>query len=187
MCQKNEYTRRTITVLLAVVTALFAFGAMQVDAQVAQGGTYKVEQSLIASGGATNSTGGTYALVGAIGEPFAGTTSGAAAFSVKGGFLSDSGFAPTAAAVSISGRVSNTDGGGLVNAFVTLTDLNGNARTVLTKKFGNFRFDDVTAGEAYIITVTSRRYTFEPRVVNALENISDVNFTASPTTTIGLD
>ncbi len=44
------------------------------QAQVATGGTDKIEQSVIASGGATNSTGGTYTLNGATGELIAGTT-----------------------------------------------------------------------------------------------------------------
>lgn len=40
--------------------------------------------------------------------------------------------APTAAFVTVSGRVSTPEGGGLRNARVALTDQNGNTRTVLT-------------------------------------------------------
>ena len=168
---------------LGIFIGLLLTLTVAANAQIAQGGVYRIEQSVIAGGGASaDATGSTYKLNGVIGEPVAGTTSSSGAFSVKGGFLSSPSIAPTAAAVSISGRILNMSGGGLVNAFVTLTDMNGNARTILTKKFGAFRFDDVTAGESYIITVTSRHYTFQPQVISVLENLTNVDFTAQETT-----
>lgn len=87
-------------------------------------------------------------------------------------------FAPTAAAVSISGKVTLPENLGLTNALVTLTDFQGNARTVRTGKFGAYRFENVEAGATYILTVVSKRYTFEPRYVTANEDLTDVNFTA---------
>ncbi|MCY7375325.1 MAG: DUF2012 domain-containing protein [Pyrinomonadaceae bacterium] len=68
----------------------------------------------------------------------------------------------------------------MLNARVTLTDMNGSARTILTKKFGTFRFDEVAAGEIYIISVASRRYTFQPQVINVTENLTGVDSTAPP-------
>jgi len=53
MCQKNDYARRAVTVLLAVVTALFVFGATLTSAQVATGGSFRLEQSVIAADGGT--------------------------------------------------------------------------------------------------------------------------------------
>nr|HQU81927.1 choice-of-anchor Q domain-containing protein [Pyrinomonadaceae bacterium] len=54
---------------------------------------------------------------------------------------------PTAANVSISGRVLTTEGAGLRNAIVYLTDGNGNTRKAQTGSFGNFMFDGIEAGE----------------------------------------
>jgi hypothetical protein len=87
--------------------------------------------------------------------------------------------APTAAVVSISGRVLTTNGEGLRNARVTLTDMNGNSRTIQSGKFGGFRFADVAAGETYIISVVSRHYIFQPQVVTVTEDITELNFLAS--------
>lgn len=79
--------------------------------------------------------------------------------------------APTAASVSISGRVSLGDGRGLTNAVVYLTDQQGNTRAARTSLNGNFQFDDVAAGETYIVQVISKRYFFTPRVVSVSDNI----------------
>ncbi len=179
MCQKNDYTRRTVTVLLAVITALFVFSAMQVAAQVATGGTFRLEQTVIAGGGGTSADAGgnVFRLEGTIGEAVAGANSTGAPFSVKGGFLSAAQpLAPTAAAVSISGRVVTSGGGGLVNARVTLTAADGTSQTVLTRKTGAFVFNDVNAGETYFISVASRRYTFAVQVFSVMENLTGIEF-----------
>jgi len=84
---------------------------------------------------------------------------------------------PTAALVSISGRVITPRVLGLVNALVTLTDSNGISRTVITGKLGSFRFADVRAGETYIISVSARRYTYTPQVVTVNEDLDDIIFT----------
>ena len=84
--------------------------------------------------------------------------------------------APTAASVSISGRVNTPQELGLTKALVTLTDMHGDSRIVLTGKFGSFRFMNVTAGETYILTVTSKRYTYAPQVITVTEDMKEVNF-----------
>lgn len=84
--------------------------------------------------------------------------------------------APTAASVSISGRVITPQKLGLTNARVTLTDLQGTSRTIRTGKFGSFRFTDVAAGETYIISVSARRYTFAPQVITVNEDIEELIF-----------
>ena len=83
---------------------------------------------------------------------------------------------PTAASVSISGRVVTPSEFGLTNARVTLTDIQGGSRTVLTGKFGNFRFANVAAGGTYILSVTSGRYTFAPQIITANEDLTDLIF-----------
>lgn len=83
---------------------------------------------------------------------------------------------PTAANVSVGGRVLITQGRGLMNARVTLIDLNGNTQTIMTGKFGFFRFADVASGGTYIITVDSKRYVFQPQVITVLEDITELSF-----------
>ncbi|MGI8641285.1 MAG: Ig-like domain repeat protein, partial [Pyrinomonadaceae bacterium] len=86
--------------------------------------------------------------------------------------------APTAASVEISGRVTTNSGRGISNARVTITDQAGNSRLATTSAFGYFRFDEVQAGETYVISVKSKRYSFAPQVINVTENLTDLTFTA---------
>lgn len=52
--------------------------------------------------------------------------------------------APTAASVTVSGRVISPRGSGLTKARVTLTDARGETRTVITGTFGAYRFTNST-------------------------------------------
>ena len=74
----------------------------------------------------------------------------------------------------------NARGRGIFRARVRLTDMSGETRTIITNPFGYYRFDDVAAGETYILNASTKGYTFAPRVVSATEDLTDVNFTAEP-------
>jgi len=54
------------------------------------------------------------------------------------------------------------------------------AQVTLTNAFGYYRFEDVGAGETYIVNVFSKRYSFAPQVVTVTEDLTDLNFTAHP-------
>jgi hypothetical protein len=82
---------------------------------------------------------------------------------------------PTSASVSIAGRVMSGQELGPVNAIVTITDAAGGSRSVPTKKNGSFRFTNVTAGETYILSVTSKRYTYTPQVITVNEDITGMS------------
>jgi CSLREA domain-containing protein len=86
--------------------------------------------------------------------------------------------APTAASVSVSGRVLSPAGRGLTNATVILTDTAGNTRSASTSTFGYYRFDEVAAGQTYVLTVVSKRYQFTPQVVTVTEDLNELNFAA---------
>jgi parallel beta-helix repeat protein len=89
---------------------------------------------------------------------------------------------PTAASVTVSGRVLAADGRGISKAFVTMVDINGNTRTTLTTPFGYYRFFDVPAGEVYIFTVSHKLHQFAPAsqtlTINADEE--NLNFIGLP-------
>ena len=147
-------------------------------AQVATGGNFTLDQSVIAGGGGQGSTGGTFSVDGTIGQSIAGTNSTNPPFGVRSGFWVDAPLAPTAASVAVSGRVLTDGGNGLTNARVVLTSASGVNRTVTTSSFGYFRFDDVAAGETYIFTVVSRRYQFAPQIVFVGNELTGLDFTA---------
>jgi hypothetical protein len=106
---------------------------------------------------------------------------------VTGGGTSQNGavtvlpLAPTAATVSVGGRVMTANGRGIRNVRLTLTDSNGEVRTATTTSFGYYRFDDVQAGETYILSAIGKRYTFSQpvQVLNINEATDAVNFIAN--------
>lgn len=87
---------------------------------------------------------------------------------------------PTAAAVSIGGRLTSATGQPVSKANVYLTDTRGRIRPAISNGFGLFTFEDVTVGETYIISVISKRYTFAPVAISPTESTSGLNLIAEP-------
>lgn len=87
--------------------------------------------------------------------------------------------APTAATVSIGGRVLDTNGRGVSRAAVDMMDASGATRTSLTNPFGYYRFDNVRAGDSYIFAVRHKSRSFAPRAVVVTDELSDFDFTAT--------
>lgn len=87
----------------------------------------------------------------------------------------------TGANVSVSGRVMTAGNQGIRNAIVSLTDSAGNMRQVHSSSLGYYRFDDVTAGETYVLSIRSKRYTFEnpSRIVMIFDDVTDGDFIAN--------
>lgn len=92
------------------------------------------------------------------------------------GFL----LAPTAANVSVEGRVLLSAGNGIRNATVVLTEADGTQHVTRTGSFGFYRFTDIEAGQAVVVSISSKRFVFNPssRVVNVTDNIADLDFIA---------
>lgn len=67
---------------------------------------------------------------------------------------------PTAASVTVGGRVKTADGRGIKNVIITITFPSGERRSVVSGVFGYYRFSDVPAGEAYVFSVAAKRYSF---------------------------
>ncbi len=83
----------------------------------------------------------------------------------------------TAAGVGVTGRVLTSAGGrGLVGAVVRLTDQAGVSRVFTTGKGGSYTFDDLEPGQTYVITVSSRRFNFQPQVIQMNDSMSELNF-----------
>jgi CSLREA domain-containing protein len=88
--------------------------------------------------------------------------------------------APTAASVTIGGRVLSAEGRAISRAVVSLINASGEIRYAATNTFGYYRFADVAAGETYVFAVSSKRYNFSrnPQVRTVVEETSEVDFTA---------
>lgn len=85
--------------------------------------------------------------------------------------------APTAATSSVGGQVRMADGRGIGNTVVTLTGTDGSVRRALTNQMGFYRIDNVPTGATYVLGATSKRYTFDSRVVTVGDNITDADIT----------
>jgi subtilisin-like proprotein convertase family protein len=90
------------------------------------------------------------------------------------------GVGPTAADVSVGGRVTNARGRGIGGVLILMTAANGERRHTTTDSFGRYRFDSVSSGETYVFSARSRRYSFgnSPQVVAVNDNTFDINFVA---------
>ena len=111
-----------------------------------------------------------------------------AAFTVSGGNITVnlpagsgaiiSNFAPTAANVTISGKVANAKGRGISNVRISLTDANRTVRNAVSNTFGFYKFEEITVGATYTLFAQSRRYQIEnpTRVVAINEERSDIDF-----------
>jgi len=65
---------------------------------------------------------------------------------------------PTAASVSVSGRVLSSREREVSNAIVHLTNQNGETKTTGTNSFGYYTFVDIAAGETYTFNAYAKRY-----------------------------
>jgi uncharacterized delta-60 repeat protein len=88
------------------------------------------------------------------------------------------GFAPTAASVSVSGRVTTADGRGISNAIVWLQTSDGTVRQARTSSFGFYQIDQLPSGKPAVAGVTSKARVFEPRVIELTDNATNVDFIA---------
>lgn len=85
---------------------------------------------------------------------------------------------PTAASVSVGGRVLAEKNTGISRAVVSLTDASGATRYAISNSFGYYRFDEIPVGETYVFAVRHKRYQFAPQVVTVNEDLTELNFTA---------
>jgi len=56
------------------------------------------------------------------------------------------------------------------------------SRVAQTGTFGYYKIDGLQAGETYVVTVNSKRFTFQvpSRVITLVDNVADANFIADP-------
>ncbi len=82
----------------------------------------------------------------------------------------------TAGEANITGRVLGNDGRGVARARVTAMAPDGSVRTALTNPFGFYLIVGLDVNTAYVVTVNSKRYTYEQRFVTVNENLTGLDF-----------
>ena len=152
---------------------LFIMAGFAAALPAQSGGSFLIEKSVIAGGGG-RSMSGLFTLDGTVGEHFAGTAATGGQFELGSGFWGAG--AAVSANATVSGRVLTSDGRGLRNATMSITDSNGITRTTTTSTFGLFSFDNVATGGTYTFRVTSRLYRFAPVTVRVDGNLALADF-----------
>ncbi len=165
--------RKLQTILFLAITLGLLGGAVR--AQVATGGTYSLDQSVIAGGGEQSSTGGTFSLDGTIGQSSAGTLSDGS-YIIFGGFWNS--LANANGLITISGQITS---GGNPLAGVAVSLSGSSSGMVTTDSSGNYSFSNLTAGGTYTVTPALTNYSFSPASRFFTGAVSDqtANFTAA--------
>ena len=87
-----------------------------------------------------------------------------------------SNFAPLAANVSVSGKVTDNFGRGISGAVVEITNQNGERRNVVTNNFGRYSIEEVQAGQTYFFRVWNKQRQTVQQAVTVNDSISGLNF-----------
>jgi hypothetical protein len=176
-------------ILMIIVIALLLFAlasaaraqeaAKTSDETPLSGGAFTISKTVIAAGGAPLQN-QTTNLHGTIGQTVAGRVSTNEQFVLYSGFWTPEALAPTAAAVNVGGRVTTADGRGIRNARITILYPSGESRTTVSGAFGYYRFGDVEVGASYLVSVSSKRFSFSnaTQILNLTGERDDVNFIA---------
>ncbi len=112
-----------------------------------------------------------------------GTPSPLATGPVDGGEIEDYPLTistPTAAGVSVSGRIATSNGNGITNVQVVMTESNGTTQTALTGPFGYYGFTNIPSGQTVVMSISSKRFTFKQpvRLVTLNDDLADFDWIA---------
>ena len=152
-------------------------GDADVKEIVATGGTFAVSKSVVAGGGHDSGQGAIFQN-GTVGQIAVRTRSTGGQFTLYPGFWTPDDLVPTSMNATVSGRVLTIDGHGIAKAKVIIAPSNGLARTIMTGTFGYFAFNDIPVGETYVISVSSKRFSFsQPSQILRIEgDLTDIEF-----------
>jgi hypothetical protein len=160
---------------------LVALTRAQTPEIVASGGTFALEKTALAGGGLEKEM-APLSENGTVGQAIAGGISSGGPYSVHSGFWTPEILVPTAAHVSVSGRIVDHAGNGIMGAEVKLMAPSGDLRRALSSSFGYYAIAEVEAGVTYMLSVSAKRYTFEQptRVIQVADEIADADFVTNP-------
>jgi len=85
---------------------------------------------------------------------------------------------PSAANVSVSGRIATANGNGIRNVRVFLTEEDGTVHNALTGSFGYYIFEEIAGGQNVVVSVAAKRYTFPQtaRLVTLNESAAEIDW-----------
>ncbi|QQS32183.1 MAG: carboxypeptidase regulatory-like domain-containing protein [Acidobacteriota bacterium] len=177
----NELSPADRWLVFGILLFLFTIYHSPLTVIAQTGGPYDLSHNVIAGGGGSNSTGGTFSISGTVGQHAAGVSSGGTPFDLHGGFWFQN-LAPTSAAVAVTGRVTTADGRGIRGVRLTLSAPDGSRLRAITSNFGYYAFGGVPVGQTYVLEISSNRFTFTnpTRIFSLQDELTNMDFTALP-------
>lgn len=89
--------------------------------------------------------------------------------------------------VNVSGRVLDTSGAAIPQASITLSNDRGQIiRSAMSGMDGSYQFTEVQTGQTYVVQANHKAYTFQPRAINLLDEMTDVNLVGTARTMLRL-
>lgn len=85
---------------------------------------------------------------------------------------------PSAAPVSLTGRVLDKYRRPISGAVVRSTDMNGAVQVAYTNTFGYYKFAELKVSEGYVFDVTARRYIFGAQFLSLQDSLTGFDFVA---------
>ena len=86
----------------------------------------------------------------------------------------------TAEQVNVSGKVVDQNGAGISRAIVTISNSSGTVvKTTSSGANGDYLFTGIESGATYILSASSKGYTFTPRSLNLLTEVTGFNLTGT--------
>ncbi len=82
--------------------------------------------------------------------------------------------------VTVAGRLLDSGGNFVPHTRIVMTDPSGNSYPAISSSFGYFSFLNIPIGTSYVITVSSKRFTFSPISINVDDNVSGLEIVALP-------
>lgn len=171
--------RWTINTKLPTVGAAAFLLSVALCVVAQSGGGFEITEAVIAPGGGSTSNGDTN-VASTIGQSAAAGAIGAGTFGLTSGFWNYVPLAPTAAQVSISGRVVDPAGAGVANAILYMHTQNGALAISRSSPLGYYQFEGVEAGQTVLISVQARSYSYAPRTVVVADEITGLDFIPKP-------
>jgi hypothetical protein len=87
----------------------------------------------------------------------------------------------TAEPVNVSGRIVDQNGAGIYRASVTITNAQGTVvKTAISSTTGDYLFTGIDSGATYVISASSKTYSFTPRSLNVVAEVSGFNLVGTP-------
>ena len=161
--------------------SVFLLSMVTLSAIAQTGGGFNLEQNVIGNGG-WRSDGGSFMLLGTMGQGNAGSTAAGGGFHLIDGLWAIEDRTASSPFAVVSGHVTLANGVGLPRVRVTATNPTTSATyEIFTRAQGIYDLSGIPTGSNYVLTVSHRGFEFEPSSVSLFTsgNRAGVDFVAA--------